>query len=449
VHQNDSVLLKLLDALANLTIMRLPVDILVVYLVCGSYAFFTDVINDCASPMWLRKTRRACIFPIFHGYARLFCGVFDDDGKSAKDDLAGRVVLDLARLRPGSTYDVTLPLRMSSHVYSKRKRGSIRLRFQLDWKSERAALLSYIPRKIPNPKNLKPYDDVTVVCSDEKAFRNVAITVHGAHLPGRFSPKHFKAMLREINFTRKAVIITLRTTIKDTIMWRNPVISSFVFVAWMHCIYKNQFSLAPAYLIIYVLLHMVRNYARYGMDGPTQLGLIPVSWEEMFHALLAGDGNSSCFQPLEMQSIDPMRSMSMSRSEMESLSTYGGVDYAFKTHVPWGKSELRMLGFLPSEEALRATKAEDEHLEFPFASMGNYPRLTVEESLVERANSKSKSKRKVDADPRSILNSGTPLLIHWFDNDKIGSHAHCILSFCSIFQPLVRCFEICRQRRGS
>jgi len=39
----------------------------VVYLVCGSYAFTTDVITQCQSPMWLRNMRRACALPIYHG----------------------------------------------------------------------------------------------------------------------------------------------------------------------------------------------------------------------------------------------------------------------------------------------------------------------------------------------------------------------------------------------
>jgi hypothetical protein len=39
----------------------------------------------------------------------LFTGVFDDDGKGAKDDLAGRdvLVVDLARLHPRCTYCTT------------------------------------------------------------------------------------------------------------------------------------------------------------------------------------------------------------------------------------------------------------------------------------------------------------------------------------------------------
>ena len=39
----------------------------VVYLVCGSYAFTTDVITQCQNPMWLRNMRRACALPIYHG----------------------------------------------------------------------------------------------------------------------------------------------------------------------------------------------------------------------------------------------------------------------------------------------------------------------------------------------------------------------------------------------
>ena len=39
----------------------------VVYLVCGSYAFCTDVIEKCQSPMWLRGVRRACTLPVYHG----------------------------------------------------------------------------------------------------------------------------------------------------------------------------------------------------------------------------------------------------------------------------------------------------------------------------------------------------------------------------------------------
>jgi len=399
----------------------------VCYLVCGSYAFATDVVNDCASPMWLRKTRRACIFPIFHGYARLYIGVFDDDGVRAKDDLAGRLAIDLARLRPGSQYDVTLPLRMSAHVYSRRKRGSIRLRFTLDWKSEKAALVSYLPKKIPTVKTFKePNTDVTVVCCDEKAFRNVAITVHGAHLPGRFSPKHFRSLLREINFTRKLMMIMVRTQLKDTIFWTNPTISAFVFCAWMHCVYTNQFSLAPAYLIVFLIIHMVQNYAKYGVDGPLQLGFVPVSCEEMFLALMRGDG-ARCFAPLEMQYVGSA-----------AQNGDGGQEYICKTHKSWGKQELRWIGLGPTEEELEATNWEEEHKEFPFARGKDYPRFTVEESLVGRP-SKAKSKRQGGSSQNGSLLTGGKFVDQWLSSSSLQlKHLtlRCILAIHSLFTDL-------------
>jgi len=85
-----------------------------VYLVCGSYAFMSDTISNKRSPMWLRRSKRACVFPIFHAYAQLFVGVFDQEEGSLSDHFAGRVVLDLFKLRPGTVYDASFPLRISN-----------------------------------------------------------------------------------------------------------------------------------------------------------------------------------------------------------------------------------------------------------------------------------------------------------------------------------------------
>jgi X-X-X-Leu-X-X-Gly heptad repeat protein len=356
----------------------------VAYLVCGSYAFSTDVIPNRANPNWLRKSRRACVFPLFHAYARLYVGVFDDDGKSTKDDFAGRVVVDLARLRPASTYDVTLPLRLSTHVYSKRRRGAIRLRFTLDWNSERAALLSYIPKKIriPLPQNSKPNTDTTVLCADPKAFRNIAITVHGAHLPGRFTFPQMRATIREFSFTRKYIFMTLRQHLREMRMWIYPSLSAFVFCAWMHCVYANAFSKVPAYLVVYQLLLLMQTYVKYGIDGPAQCGFIPPSWEEMFMALFNGNPNRHAIEPLEF-GLRPLpfgrRRPSDNTTDTIGMSTVDGemLDYRIVTHEPKGKAVFRMLGF-------KTASAKEDHLEFPFANGADYPKYTVKECLVER-----------------------------------------------------------------
>mmetsp|Transcript_25742 Transcript_25742/g.36318 ORF Transcript_25742/g.36318 Transcript_25742/m.36318 type:complete len:1132 (-) Transcript_25742:170-3565(-) len=279
-----------------------------VYLVCGSYAFKTDVIPSNANPMWLSKMRRACIFPIYHAYASLFAGVFDDDGPNQKDDFAGRIAVDLSRLRAKSTYDVTLPLRLSTHMYDRSPRGSLRLRFHLSWASERAALLSYIPKKMPkNMKDMYSAHVATLQCGDDKSIRNVALTVHGNHIAGKFSFKQIKSTIREINFTRIIIVrMILKGQVKDTVSWKNPAISLFVFLAWMHCVYINSVVPVPGHLLTFLLIHLMKNYARFGMDGPSQLGYVPPTWEEMFAALLKGssEDNSPCISPLDLRVAD-------------------------------------------------------------------------------------------------------------------------------------------------
>lgn len=394
----------------------------VVYLVCGKYAFSTDVIPNLANPMWLRNAKRACIFPIFHAYARLFVGVFDDDGDKSKDDFAGRFVINLARLRPASTYDVTLPLRLSTHAFSRRKRGAIRLRFTLKWNNEREALLSYIPSKIniPLPQHSKPNVDVTVACGDPKAFRNIALTVHGSHMQGRFTFPKVKAVIREMNFTRKTMINLIRQEIFDIREWKTPSVSAYVFMAWMHCIYSNSFSLVPAYTVFYFVLFLMRTYAIYGMDGPSQRGFLPPSWEELVGTLVRGgkSNENGAIQPLSMV----MRSRILREKEGQSSCSpiEERVDYKVSTHVPWFKWLLGGLGFLPERED--EVELDEYHLEFPFADGRIYPKFRVRECLAGRKDDKDVSWRGSIENVTDSLrmtrdNNGEIRLIPRFDMD--------------------------------
>lgn len=271
--------------------------------VCGAYAFKTDVMPPVANPMWLSKMRRACVFPIHHAYATFYTGVFGHEGVDKKDGFAGRVAIDIARLRPNCTYDITLPLRQSTHVYSRHQRGAIRLRFHLRWHSEQRAILSYLPRKMPK---FKPNESVIVPCCDNKSFQNVSRAIHGDHMPGRFSMNLLKATIREINFTRIHILRYLRKKeFRATTQWENPVISAFVFTAWMHCVYANSVSYIPGHILTFLLLHLWKNYAYYALDSPVQNGFLAPSWEEMMAALLWGkDEQHSYIDPLQMELKD-------------------------------------------------------------------------------------------------------------------------------------------------
>ena len=175
------------------------------YFVCGPFAFASDVIDGFLSPVWPSKSRRACIFPVFHAYQKLFVGVFDDDGAGQNDDFAGRVVIDLARLRPNSVYDIFLPLRQYQNTYVKKSRGVIHLRLRVEWEDERKAFLSYLKR----PKKTKQLGNaLTVNCADYKAFRNVVLTVQGKDVPGRYKPVVQKGLQREMKLYKLALKVS-------------------------------------------------------------------------------------------------------------------------------------------------------------------------------------------------------------------------------------------------
>lgn len=172
-----------------------------VYLVCGDAAFATDIIQGCRSPMWPHLSKRAACFPIMHAYARLYVGVFDvtKRKKSENDSFCGRVEIGMASLRPDTEYDVTLPLRASTFIYDRRPRGVVRLRISLHWFSERAAILSYLnaPRNAIATHQL--FESPSIPCADPKTFRNVAFTIHGQELPGKYTNKALQATMREFN----------------------------------------------------------------------------------------------------------------------------------------------------------------------------------------------------------------------------------------------------------
>lgn len=279
--------------------------------VCGSYAFRTTVIPESANPVWSSHSRRACVFPVFQAYTRLFVGVFDEDGESDRDDFAGRVVIDLARLRPNSEYDVILPLRQSAHVYMKRPRGNIRLRLNMEWHSERKAILSYLPEKL----SFKP-EPLTVACRDRKAFQTVAMTVHGTHLPGRFSLKMVKGLIREMTFTQVHVLRYLRKReLRDLVTWKYPIISCFVFLAWMHSVYRGTVKYIPGHFLTFLLLHLWKNYAQFVVNNSTEF--VQPTWEELFGALVLG---RNFIQPLRLSSsLSPARSQTLGLKPSEGL----------------------------------------------------------------------------------------------------------------------------------
>lgn len=252
-------------------------------------------------------------------------GVFHDvsKGPSSKDTFVGRVEIPIAQLRPNSrSYDVTLPLRASNNVYTRKKLGALRLRISLEYYDDRQAISSYLPHKRNKFKT-------TIACADPKSFRNVALTVHGTHLLERFSPDLLMAAIREVTFVQAAINRMLKQFILDLISWKHPIYSGYCFFSWMHCVYINSMPLVPAYFVGFLLLNLVDTYNRY-VDG-VAADFQPLSWKELLLIVCE-------------------------KSDGSSASTSMGAKRAIDSYA-------------------------ESQLEFPFAAFGGYKRFSVEECL--------------------------------------------------------------------
>jgi len=336
----------------------------VCYMVCGNYAFTTDVIDDTLNPVWPKRAKRAAIFPVFHAYAQLFVGVFDDDGKDENDDFAGRVVVDIARLRPGTMYDVTIPLRDSSFMYSTKTRGAIRLRFRLEFESDRAAVMSYIPNKDELKKIMKSDLVTTIRCADKKAFRNLAYTLHGKHLPGRYSSLIQRATLREFKMYRLLFIYLAKQVVVGVVTWENPFISLFIFLGYMLCIKVDSMASVPPFMVSIFLLFMCRNYAQ-SLNSMTSWGFDPLNIDELWNALLFG----SCTKQMRPLNIVPNDDISP-EGKIQS-----GKHLAFLTRL------FIMIGFLDVTDMQGRSRINLDGMEFPHSFSDVYPKRMLKDCV--------------------------------------------------------------------
>ena len=327
-----------------------------VYCVCGDAAFCTDVISGYRSPMWPCETQRAALFPIHHAYAQLFVGVFDFKVQRNKDNdvFCGRVALDIASLRPDTEYDVTLPLRVSTFVYDTRKRGVIRLRFSMHWFNERAAVVSYFKSAKSLAKS-SPFVEghPTIPCADPKTFRNVAVTVYGQDLPGKYSRTAFRATMREFNLYQQNLRLALQYLALDAILYERPHISLYLFGAGMYCVATSSIRMVPPFFVGYILIQLWENYRSYVGCSRYNLGYMPVTLQEIVEAIVDKPGSPEpSMHPLAVQKKNKRRTRAQaSRSDDDSSET--------------SDDEIPVL----------------DHWEFPFSERDTYPKMSVERAL--------------------------------------------------------------------
>lgn len=364
-----------MEVLGAISLARQKPDVCV-YVVCGDTAFTTDVLTGYRSPMWPCQSKRAGVFPIHHAYAKVFIGVFDVKARKNKENdvFCGRIVLDIATLRPDTEYDITFPLRASSFIYDRKPRGVLRLRFSLHWFNERAALFSYFkgPKSITRSSPLAD-GQPTIPCADPKTFRNLALTIHGQDLPGKYSRVAFRATMREFNLYQQNLRHLVKVLILDAIMYENPFISLYLFLASMHCVYLASIAMVPPYFVGYILILFWLNHRHYISSPDYNLGYRPLTAFEIAKGLLfhsvPGQNN---YEAILLHKRTKKRRVKASRAA-QKLRRLDSMEGSVASENNDEDGEIEAL----------------DHREFPFSERNTYAHFAVEHSLAP-----SKSNRR-------------------------------------------------------
>jgi len=351
------------EVLGCISLGRTKPDVCV-YVVCGDSVFTTDVLTGYRSPMWPHNSKRAAVFPIHHAYAKVYVSVFDVRVRknSENDVFCGRVVLDVAALRPDTDYDVTLPLRYSSFIYDRKPRGVIRIRFGLHWFNERAAVVSYLK----SPKSMARgcplvHGQPTIPCADPKTFRNLAVTVYGHDLPGKYSRDAFRATMREFNLYQQNVRQMVKILVLDAVMYEKPLVSLYLFVAGMHCALSSSVQMVPPFFVGYLLILLVLNHQHFVQRTSYNLGYKPLTLLEIAKGFfLHYKPETPNFNQIFLQKRTKQRRMkSKGAQQLRRLESDEGNE---------NKEEVEILPL--------------DHREFPFADRDAYPKLSVEDAVV-------------------------------------------------------------------
>lgn len=309
--------------------------------------------------MFPNSSKRAAVFPLHHAYARLFIGVFDlkKSGSSDADHFCGRVALDIPQLRPDTEYDVTFPLRVSSFIYDRQPRGVVRVRFSLHWFSERAAILSYLKRpRNPLAFSKQAKKQPTIPCGDPKTFRNVAVTVHGQDFPGKYTRGAFRATMREFNLSQQNIRFLLKVLVLDCILYENPLMSLYLFVSGMYCVYVNSVRYVPPLFIGWMIYLFVENQIYFNGNTTGHLGYQALTIKEVFYGLVRdGKGKKAYFETIKVDKR-PRKSIMGEDGKMIDV-------------------ELQ------------------NHREFPFAERIEYPKFTAAEAIARSPARKDKKEK--------------------------------------------------------
>lgn len=160
----------------------------------------------------------------------------------------------------------------------------------------------------------------------------------------------------------------------DAVMYEKPLLSLYLFISWMHCVYSVSVRLAPVYFVGYLIFHLFDNYEKYNKSEVCHLGYAPLTLQELLYSL-----------------VSPPKCENMHSIQVD------------KKAVKQNSNNRRGLSHAPSSSNVSDAVDEEggdvkpiDHREFPFSEKFEYPMFRPVAAIVPatRKHSNSTSNRK-------------------------------------------------------
>ena len=249
-------------------------------LIFENYVAQTSVIFDSLNPRWAAndpKSFRAFRFPVLTPYSVLYVCVEDFDGnkknalrdkgsptdkgrktnKVNADDPIGRVAIQLGRLTASTQYDCWFELGHGAIEKPNGKLGSVRLRFSVTFKSERARMVRYLKQPA-----------IPIIPFNKKIYRKHALFAkYGKLALQAYDWDILMVYVDELKIVLKLAIGTL-ATLENILLWR----TSYIPVSSATCV-GFQFLLSHPHLVpsaacIVALAFLHSTYAGHACQLP-------------------------------------------------------------------------------------------------------------------------------------------------------------------------------------
>ena len=201
----------------------------------------TSTFQNDRTPRWGADSPRAFKLPIVCPFSTVSIAVNDEDEGMPADTWVGRTDIDLSQLHGRTLYDAWFDLQTNTQRRPNGSRGSIRLRYSVEWKQDRLRLLGY----------LRPSVTFAVPFLTQKPLRNAAFAVKGKSKdPARFDSRTFAAHMRDLEkLYQRASRFFL-----DFFFWRWPKASMSAFAFWQLTISWPILTLAVVPFVLLVIL---------------------------------------------------------------------------------------------------------------------------------------------------------------------------------------------------